>query len=56
LDFKTDRARTRQDAERLSLKYKVQMKYYRQALTEILGKDIDECYLYFLECGEMIKI
>lgn len=54
LDFKTDRARSREEAERIALKYKVQMKYYKKALAEILGRCVDECYLYFLECGEMI--
>ncbi|MBR5155847.1 MAG: helicase-exonuclease AddAB subunit AddA [Clostridia bacterium] len=56
LDFKTDRAKTLDDAKRISQKYKVQMKYYKQALREILEKDVDECYLYFLDCGEMIEM
>ena len=56
LDFKTDKAKTRSDAERLSQKYKLQMKYYKKALSEILDREVNECYLYFLDCGEMIAI
>lgn len=55
LDFKTDSARTRQEAEFLAIKYKVQMKYYKKALSEILERDVDECYLYFLDCGELVE-
>ncbi len=56
LDYKTDRAATPQDAERVAEKYKIQMKYYRRALKEILQKDVDECYLYFLDCGVAVPI
>ncbi len=56
LDFKTDRASTRDDAVRISQKYKVQMKYYKQALGEILERCVDECYLYFLDCGELVEM
>ncbi len=56
IDFKTDRAATRQAAELAAKRYSVQMKYYRQALREILEKSVDECYLYFLDCGEAIMV
>ncbi len=56
LDFKTDRVRTREEALIRAKKYTVQMKYYKKALEEILEKEVDECWLCFLECGENIKI
>ncbi len=55
LDFKTDRAKTKEDAERIAKRYTTQMKYYKKALAEILAKDVDECYLYFLDCGQLVK-
>ncbi len=56
IDFKTDKAKSRQAAEVLASRYTVQMKYYRQALSEILEKLVDECYLYFLDCNEAIPL
>ncbi len=56
LDFKTDRAATREAAKAASDRYRVQMKYYKQALSEILERPVDECYLYFLDCGEAIEM
>ena len=56
LDFKTDRAKSRDAAVCVSERYKVQIKYYKQALSEILGRSVDECYLYFLDCGEAIQM
>ncbi len=56
LDFKTDRAKTRDKAKEVAERYKVQMKYYKQALGEILEKPVNECYLYFLDCGEAIEL
>ncbi len=56
LDFKTDKASSREAAKHISQKYKVQMKYYKQALSEILERAVDECYLYFLDCGELIEM
>ncbi len=54
LDYKTDRAKTRDAAEIAAEKYDVQMKYYKRALADILGKEPDETYLYFMDCGEFI--
>ena len=55
LDYKTDRAKNRETAESIAKKYDVQMKYYRRALSEILGKEPDEAYLYCMDCGEFIS-
>ena len=56
LDYKTDRAGNRAAAAAAAEKYRVQMKYYKKGLSEILGRDVDECYVYFLECGEAIEV
>ncbi len=56
VDFKTDRVRSVEDALKKAQKYKVQMKYYKKGLKEILGQEIDECYLYFLDIGETVKM
>ncbi len=56
LDYKTDRAKTAAAAKKLAEKYKVQMKYYMRALSRILGRAVDECYLYFLDCGESVLV
>ena len=56
IDFKTDRVISEASAKVASEKYRVQMKYYKQALKEILGTAVDECYLYFLECGAFVEM
>lgn len=56
LDFKTDRVRDKEAAEYRAKSYSAQMKYYKKALSEILGKAVDECYLYFLECGAVVEM
>ncbi|MBQ2931434.1 MAG: helicase-exonuclease AddAB subunit AddA [Clostridia bacterium] len=56
LDFKTDRAKSAEEAKDLSKKYSVQMKYYKKALAEILERRVDECWLCFLDCGEFVEV
>ncbi len=56
LDYKTDRVKTEAAARNAARKYKVQMKYYKKALKDILGQDVDECYLYFMECGAFVDM
>lgn len=56
VDFKTDRVKNSEKAKLAAEKYKIQLKYYKKALTEILERKVDECYLYFLECGELVTI
>lgn len=56
LDFKTDRVRREGAALVAKKRYATQMKYYKKALGEILKKPVDECYLYFLECGELVSM
>lgn len=56
IDFKTDRAGNRQEAEEIAKRYYVQMKYYKKALEEILDEKVHECYLFFLDCSEAIEV
>ena len=56
IDFKTDRVRSSDDVPRLAERYRVQMKYYKKALAEILEREVDECYLYFLDADEAVEI
>ncbi len=56
LDFKTDNVHSREEAEERAKKYAVQMKYYKKGLSEILGRTVDECYLYFLNIGEAVPM
>ena len=49
-------SRIPEDALRLAERYQVQMKYYKKALAEILEREVDECYLYFLDAGKSVKI
>ncbi|MBQ7981469.1 MAG: PD-(D/E)XK nuclease family protein, partial [Oscillospiraceae bacterium] len=56
LDYKTDKVKTKEAAEIAAKIYAVQMKYYKKALAEILERPVDECYLYFMECGEFVEV
>ena len=49
LDYKTDKI---ESAEALRERYKIQLQYYKEALQNILGKEVSECILYSfsLEC------
>ncbi len=55
LDFKTDKVDTAADAQTRAENYATQMKYYQKGLREILKRPVDECYIYFLSCGEAVK-
>ncbi|MBQ9757133.1 MAG: helicase-exonuclease AddAB subunit AddA [Clostridia bacterium] len=56
LDFKTDRVQGAEALEKAKEKYSVQIKYYKRALEEILEVTVDETYLYFFECGELVAM
>ena len=56
LDFKTDVVKSKEAAKKAARRYDVQMKYYKKALEEILEASVDECCLYFLECGELVDM
>lgn len=56
IDFKTDSVHTKEAAKLRAENYKVQMKYYQKGLCEILKRPVDECYIYFLSCGETVAM
>ena len=56
LDYKTDKVKTKEAAEIAAKRYAVQRKYYNKALAEIMERPVDECYLYFMECGEFVEV
>ena len=56
LDFKTDVVKSEEAVKKAARRYVVQMKYYKKALEEILEASVDECCLYFLECGVFVDM
>ena len=53
LDYKTDRDA---DAEKLRRRYEVQLALYAEAVEDILGRRVDECYLYLLRNGTFVAM
>jgi len=43
-------------AQERSKKYKLQIEYYAKGIEQILNLPVKEKYLYFLNCGEEIKM
>ena len=56
LDFKTDWVKNSDEAKSKAQSYRLQMKYYKKALEEILEKPVNQVWLYFLECSEAILL
>lgn len=56
IDYKTDRLRTRAEAERRAEEYRPQLAAYAGALARITGKPVRESVLYFLSCGEAVTV
>ncbi len=56
LDFKTDYIKNSAALDKAKEKYSIQIKYYKKALKEILGKSVDEAYLYFFDCGQLVSM
>ena len=55
LDYKTDYVEVGNEDE-IVLRYKNQMKYYRNALEKITGKKVKETYLYLFALDKEVKI
>lgn len=55
IDYKTDRV-SQSGAENRSSVYKLQIDYYAQGIAEIFKIPVKEKYLYFLNCGENVKM
>ena len=56
LDYKTDRVKTRREAEERARVYAGQLRAYAGALTRICQKPVRECLLYFLNAGETVAV
>ena len=56
IDYKTDRLRSRAEAEARAEFYRPQLEAYASALTRITGKPVKECALYFLSVGETVLL
>ena len=56
VDYKTDRLRSRAEAETRAAYYAGQLWAYAGALRRITGKPVAECLLYFLSLGETVAV
>ena len=56
VDYKTDRAQSEEDIERIKERYGIQLKYYAQALEKITGKRVKEKYLYLFSAGQAVAV
>ncbi len=54
VDYKTDRVRSRAEAEQRARVYAGQLRAYARALTRICKKPVGRCLLYFLTPGETV--
>ena len=55
-DYKTDRIMGADWEQILTARYRVQLKYYRIALERMLGRQVDEIYLYSVSRGKAVKV
>lgn len=55
IDYKTDRV-SRDGAHKRAEIYRIQMEYYARGLEAILQVPVEEKYLYFLSCGETVRM
>ncbi|NLK96052.1 MAG: helicase-exonuclease AddAB subunit AddA [Clostridiales bacterium] len=55
LDYKTDYVKSN-DALEIINKYKIQLKYYKDALEKITNKTVKECYLYLFNIDKEILV
>ena len=56
IDYKTDRVKTRAEAEARARAYTGQLRAYAAALRRICQKPVKECLLYFLHAGETVAV
>ena len=56
IDYKTDRLKSRAEAEKRAAFYAGQLRAYARALTRICRKPVRECVLYFLSVGETVTV
>ena len=56
IDYKTDRVKTRAEAEKRAALYRGQLSAYASALERITGRLVKERVLYFLAVGEAVRL
>jgi ATP-dependent helicase/nuclease subunit A len=56
IDYKTDRVKSRAEAEARAEVYTGQLRAYAGALERICKKPVKECLLYFLNVGETVEV
>ncbi len=56
VDYKTDRVRTRAEAEERAKRYREQLRAYARALARICARPVRRCALYFLSPGETVEM
>ena len=55
LDYKTDYVEEGNEEEIVN-KYRIQLKYYKEALEKITKVEVKECYLYLFYLGKDILV
>ena len=56
IDYKTDRLKSRAEAQKRAEVYRGQLAAYASALERITGRPVRECVLYFLSVGEAVSL
>ena len=56
IDYKTDRLKSRAEAEKRAALYRGQLAAYATALERITGRPVKERILYFLSVGEAVSL
>ena len=56
IDYKTDRLKSRAEAEKRAALYRGQLAAYASALERITGRPVKESVLYFLSLGEAVSL
>ncbi|WP_300381474.1 helicase-exonuclease AddAB subunit AddA [Clostridium sp.] len=55
IDYKTDYVKLGEE-EKVINKYKIQIKYYKEAVEKVTGKRVKEAYLYLFSINEQVKM
>ncbi len=55
-DFKTDRIKSPAHMDELTEKYSIQLGYYKKALEESLGRDVEGAYICYLRENKIVEV
>lgn len=56
VDYKTDKIRSSSDVGRLTEIYKRQVEIYKEAFEKLQGEKLANCYLAFIDSGDIVRI